>query len=117
LPFQPHCKTLQKAGGCSAFFKGVVHFQIHVGPNPNLKDTAVLQDKRSELEAEKRKKLLTRLLDDLSKENPDLYYQPTSAVAVQIMEHIANAHDLHVEEKALLTPLSQHDIEVLLSMH
>lgn len=77
----------------------------------------MLQDKRSELDAEKRKKLITRLLDVLSKENPDLYYQPTSEVALQIMAHVENDPDLHVEEKALLAPLSQHDIEVLLSLH
>ncbi|QDG79054.1 hypothetical protein [Labrenzia sp. PHM005] len=77
----------------------------------------MLQDKRSELDAEKRRKLITRLLDDLSKENPDLYYQPTSEVAVQIMAHLESDPNLHVEEKALLAPLSQHDIEVLLSMH
>ncbi|MEP3048649.1 MAG: hypothetical protein ABJL55_15035 [Roseibium sp.] len=77
----------------------------------------MLQDKRGDLDAEKRKKLITRLLDDLSQTNPDLYYQPTSQVALQIKQHIESDARLHVEEKNLLVNLSQRDIEVLLSLH
>ena len=76
----------------------------------------VLKDRRSELDGEKQKKLLNGLLNDLSAARPDLYYQPTSAIALQIHDHIQNTH-FNAEETELLRRLSQHDIEVLLSLH
>lgn len=77
----------------------------------------MLKDKRGDLDSEKRKKLIERLLLELSRSNPDLYYQSTSAIALQIRDYVDGDATLNAEERALLEPLSQRDIEVLLSLH
>ncbi|WP_428527971.1 hypothetical protein [Roseibium sp.] len=77
----------------------------------------MLQEKRGDLDAEKRKKLIVRLLEDLSSSNPDLYYQPTSQVAIQIKQNIDDGTNLNNDDRALLLPLTLRDIEVLLSLH
>ncbi len=77
----------------------------------------MLQEKHGDLDAEKRKKLITRLLGDLSRSNPDLYYQPTSQIALQIKQQVDQGTNLNNDDRALLSPLSLRDIEVLLSLH
>lgn len=77
----------------------------------------MLQEKREDLDAEKRKKLLQRLITELSREYPDLYYQSASEIARQMRSYIAGGAHLNAEERALMEPLSQRDIEVLLSLH
>ncbi|MEM8792875.1 MAG: hypothetical protein AAGE80_14740 [Pseudomonadota bacterium] len=77
----------------------------------------MLQDKRNDLDSEKQKKLLERLIAELSKSNPDLYYQPTVQIARLVKEHIDEGADLSVEDRALFEGLSQRDIQVLLSLH
>ena len=77
----------------------------------------MLEDKRVDLDAEKRKKLIERLVKELSRENVDLYYQSTSAIARLIKQHIDAGANLTADEKSLLDTLSQRDIEVLLSLH
>lgn len=82
-----------------------------------MEGTAVLQEKRVDLDAEKRKRLIERLVLELSRSNPDLYYQPTSQIALQIRGFADNPANLNAEERALLKPLAQRDIEVLLALH
>ncbi|MEM1162558.1 MAG: hypothetical protein AAGJ28_16620 [Pseudomonadota bacterium] len=77
----------------------------------------MLQDKRTDLDAERQKKLLQRLLSEVSSQNPDLYYQSTSQIARQIADHITSGAVLHGDDRALMERLSQRDIEVLLSLH
>ena len=77
----------------------------------------MLQDKRNDLVAEKRKKLLQRLVEELSHTDMDFYYRPTSAIAARIQQYADNEAGLIAEEKALLAGLTQRDIEVLLSLH
>ncbi|WP_306149960.1 MULTISPECIES: hypothetical protein [unclassified Roseibium] len=77
----------------------------------------MLQEKHGDLDAEKRKKLITRLLEDLSRSNPDLYYQPTSQIALQIKQQVDAGTNLNNDDRALLSPLTLRDIEVLLSLH
>lgn len=77
----------------------------------------MLQEKREDLDAEKQKKLLQRLVSDLSRENPDLYYQPASEIARQIRHRIADGTHLSSDERSLMARLGQRDIEVLLSLH
>lgn len=74
-------------------------------------------EKRDELEAEKQKQLLTRLVQDLSQSHPDLYYQPTSQIALLLKKHIDSKTGLNVDEKSLMSGLSRRDIEVILSHH
>lgn len=77
----------------------------------------MLQDKRIDLDSVKRKQLIDRLLHDISRTHGDLYYQPTSAIALLIHKSIQNGAALNADEKALLASLTQRDIEVLLSLH
>jgi hypothetical protein len=76
-----------------------------------------LEEKRKDLDGEKQKRLLTRLVEELSKSDPDLYYRSTSEVAMQIEGLIGRAGRLSLEDRQLLTRLSRRDIEVLLSLH
>ncbi|MEM6303297.1 MAG: hypothetical protein AAF744_01160 [Pseudomonadota bacterium] len=77
----------------------------------------MLQDKRSDLTAEKQKKLLTRLVSELSAKHGDLYYQPTSAIAMLVKGYIEKDAGLNADEHALVDHLSQRDLEVLLSLN
>ncbi|MEM7520734.1 MAG: hypothetical protein AAF307_06820 [Pseudomonadota bacterium] len=77
----------------------------------------MLEEKRQDLESEKQKKLLQRLVAELSREQPDLYYRSTAEIASQIRTYAAGDAKLINDEKALLKDLSQRDIEVLLSLH
>ncbi|MEM0921613.1 MAG: hypothetical protein AAGI13_01115 [Pseudomonadota bacterium] len=77
----------------------------------------MLQDKKSETDAEKQKALLRRLVQEMSRDYPDFYYQSTSQVARLIQRHIAESGKLNADEIKLTERLSQRDIEVLLSLH
>lgn len=74
-------------------------------------------DERKELDAERRKKLLRRIVDDLTRSRPELYYQSTSEIARQITEVIQSGGRLAADDRALLQKLSQRDIEILLSLN
>ncbi|MBE1283800.1 MAG: hypothetical protein GJ676_10865 [Rhodobacteraceae bacterium] len=77
----------------------------------------MLQDKRNDLDAEKRKALLQRIVQKISQDNPAFYYLRTSEIAVIIEQHVSAAGNLNAEDRALLAPLSRRDIEILLSLH
>ncbi|MEM9630561.1 MAG: hypothetical protein AAGA50_04495 [Pseudomonadota bacterium] len=77
----------------------------------------MLQDKKSETDAERQKVLLSRLVTEVSRENPDLYYQSTSRIAHLLRDHISDGSTLNHEERALMQRLSVRDLEVLLSLH
>jgi len=77
----------------------------------------MLQDKKSETDAERQKVLLRRLVNEVSRENPELYYQSTSQVARLIRDRIADGRSLNQDERALMQRLSSRDLEVLLSLH
>ncbi|CUH67257.1 hypothetical protein TL5118_02110 [Thalassovita autumnalis] len=76
-----------------------------------------LQEKRKDLDVERQKRLLTRLVEELSRSDPELYYRSTSEVAAQIEGLIGKAGRLSLEDRQLLMRLSRRDIEVLLSLH
>lgn len=76
-----------------------------------------LKANRADLDGEKQKRLLTKLLSDLSATDSDLYYKSTNEIAVEIRNYIDDGAKLMAEDKALLDRLSQRDIEVLLSLH
>ncbi|MCH2096501.1 MAG: hypothetical protein MK160_15530 [Rhodobacteraceae bacterium] len=77
----------------------------------------MLQDKKSETDSEKQKRILRRLLETLSHEVPELYYQPTSQVARLIQTRVHDGGSLNADERALMARLSTRDIEILLSLH
>ncbi len=76
----------------------------------------MLRDKRADLDAEKRKRLLERLVAELSRSGLDLYYSATSEVAATIMSYAKSDAKLNADERALIDGLSQRDTEVLLSL-
>ena len=76
----------------------------------------MLEDKRKDLDAERRKVLLQRLVSELSQESPDVYYLPTAQIAMMIHADVQTGRGLNGEERALLGPLSARDIEVILSL-
>lgn len=77
----------------------------------------MLEDKRGDLDAEKQKRLLQRMVNDLTRESADIYYQPTSEIARIIKAQVDAAEGLNADELTLLRNLTQRDIEVLLSLH
>jgi len=77
----------------------------------------MLHEKRKDLDSEKQKKLLTRLLNELAHVDQQLYYRSTAEVALAIKTYIAGPAGLKNDEKALLDRLTTRDIEVLLSLH
>ncbi|MEM7747795.1 MAG: hypothetical protein AAF346_06050 [Pseudomonadota bacterium] len=77
----------------------------------------MLHDERKDLDSERQKKLLRRLVEDLTNSRPDLYYQSTSEIARQIAELIKSGGHLSADDRALLQKLSQRDIAVLLSLN
>lgn len=76
-----------------------------------------MEDKRSDLDAEKRRKLLQRMVEELSKSRPDFYYQPTSEIARSLKGLVDRGDGLTQDEVDLLKPLSERDIQVVLSLH
>jgi hypothetical protein len=77
----------------------------------------MLHDKKSDTDGEKQKVLLRRLVGILGDRYPDLYYQSTSQVARLIQDAVAEPDLLNADERKLMEPLGQRDIEILLSMH
>ncbi len=77
----------------------------------------MLQEKRRDLDVEKQRKLLQRLLAELTRSRPDLYYQTTGEIARHIKDYTGDGTIIHSEERDLLDRLSIRDIEVLLSLH
>ncbi|NDV51488.1 hypothetical protein [Salipiger sp. PrR003] len=77
----------------------------------------MLQEKRKDLDSEKRKKLLESLLQEMARDNPDLYYQSTSEIAQLLKARIDRGTALHPEQRELLSGLGPHDIKLLLSLH
>ncbi|MEM6412708.1 MAG: hypothetical protein AAF683_14370 [Pseudomonadota bacterium] len=76
-----------------------------------------MEEKRKDLDAEKQKRLLERLVGELSRSNIDLYYQSTSEVAFLLRKYIDKDAKLSVEEQGLLKPLSEYDIQLRLGLN
>lgn len=77
----------------------------------------MLQDKRKDLEGERQKRLLQKLVDQMSRQQPDLYYLSTSEIALRLQQHIDKGVGFDPEDRALLQRLDKRDIAVLLSLH
>lgn len=77
----------------------------------------MLEEKRKDLIAEKQRKLIASIVEELSRQSPEFYYQSTSAIAAQIQRQVKESKTLTQDDRALLAPLSQRDIEIRLSLH
>ncbi|MEM1380407.1 MAG: hypothetical protein AAGH41_07275 [Pseudomonadota bacterium] len=76
-----------------------------------------MEEKRQDLAVEKQKKLLERLLSEVSSDHLDLYYRPTTEIAHILHQHIRGDAKLTVDERSLIEHLSQRDIQLRLSLH
>ncbi|MEM0900196.1 MAG: hypothetical protein AAGI92_09630 [Pseudomonadota bacterium] len=77
----------------------------------------MLQEKRKDLDSEKQKKLLDKMVEELSRTDADLYYRPTAQIAMRLKQHIDGEAEIRADDRELLRRLSTRDIEVLLSQH
>ena len=77
----------------------------------------MLEDKNADLIAEKRKKLLERLIVEISRTGFDLYYAPTSQVADYLLKYAEKDAGLNADEHGLLEGLERRAVEILLSLH
>ena len=77
----------------------------------------MLQEKRKDLDGERQKRLLRKLMSDLSHANPNVYYMDTAGIAQLIHETIKTGGRLSAEDRDVLKRLTPRDIEVLLSLH
>ncbi|MFW2587446.1 hypothetical protein [Sagittula sp. SSi028] len=77
----------------------------------------MLQDKRNDLDAERQKRLLQRMVAELSGAHPDIYYTATTDIAAMLQQDIAEGRGLNQDERALMQRLTRRDIEVMLSLH
>lgn len=75
-----------------------------------------MEEKRKDLDAEKQKKLINKLVSDLSHSDPQLYYRPTIEIAMYLEKYIAGDNDLNADEIILLKKLSHRDIQTILSL-
>lgn len=70
---------------------------------------------KEELKSTKQLKLVNRALAEISKENMNLYYEPTETIAHLIYEYFQK--ELGGQEKELIKDLSPDDILIKLSLH
>jgi hypothetical protein len=77
----------------------------------------MLQEKRKDLDHERQKQLLQKMVSELSRLEPGLYYQSTSAVAQHLKSYLRKGAQLSVDDRSLMQKLSVRDIEMLLSLH
>ncbi|MEM9053743.1 MAG: hypothetical protein AAGB16_00320 [Pseudomonadota bacterium] len=75
-----------------------------------------MEEKRADLESEKQRKLLQRLVEELSQLDMNFYYQPTIEIAFALKDYIKRDAKLTLQEKDLLEPLKTSDIQILLSL-
>jgi len=68
-----------------------------------------------ELKSEKQKKIIERVVDDMSKEDQSLYYAPTVDIVRIIMSKIETEGYLSKEEALLMEGLDFRDIQNFLS--
>ena len=77
-----------------------------------------MEEKRKDLEAERQKRVIARIVEELSASSPDFYYQSTSVIAAQIETYVSQGGGgLNQDDRALLKGLSKRDIEIVLSLH
>ncbi|MEO1642019.1 MAG: hypothetical protein AAFR74_01700 [Pseudomonadota bacterium] len=74
-----------------------------------------MEEKRKDLTAERQKKLIQTLLEKMSAGDPNFYYLSTSQVAMRLHDYIRKGAKLPQEDSAIMMPLTQKDLQVLLS--
>lgn len=75
-----------------------------------------MEEKRKDLTSEQQRRLLQKLVERLSQEHPDFYYQSASEIAAQLENYVQQKDKLSFDDRTLLAPLSRYDIQLLLSL-
>lgn len=77
-----------------------------------------MPNNRSDLVNDKKRQLIQKYMQQLTKEDPSLYYSSTTEIANSLLpmikEHI---NRMPVEDQALVRNITVRDIEMLLSFH
>lgn len=76
-----------------------------------------LKEKRRDLKSTKQKKIVMDIVSELNRTDPSLYYLSTSEIALEVKNYIETSEQLVQGDKALVTDLSQRDVQMLLSLH
>ena len=75
-----------------------------------------MEEKRKDLDVEKQKKIIFNLVEKLSLSDPDLYYRPTSEIALIVKNLIDSRENLLDVDRELVSDLTQRDIELRLGI-
>ena len=67
------------------------------------------------LKATEQKEIINLLINELSKEDPNLYYTDSSTIATLVHDMIHNSETLNRQKKELVESLSSDDILILMS--
>lgn len=76
-----------------------------------------MEEKRRDLKSTKQKKIIMDIVSELNRTDPSLYYLSTSEIALEVKNYIETSEQLVQGDKALVTDLSQRDVQMLLSLH
>ena len=75
-----------------------------------------MEEKRRDLDVEKQKKIIFKLVEKLSLSDPDLYYRSTSEIALIVKNLIDSREHLLDIERELVSDLTSRDIELRLGI-
>ncbi|MEO1662294.1 MAG: hypothetical protein AAFR51_14995 [Pseudomonadota bacterium] len=75
-----------------------------------------MEDKRVDLKSEQQRVLLQTLVEQLGRENPQLYYQSTMQIAYALEGYIKKGARLTQDERELLAPLKPKDMQIILGL-
>lgn len=76
-----------------------------------------MEEKHNDLVGVKRRKILLRMVEELSANRHDYYYEPTVEIARALKHQIDGGINLTQNEMELLKSLSERDIQVILSLN
>lgn len=76
-----------------------------------------MEEKRRDLDSTKQKKIIDKILQALSEQDPSFYYMATIDVAAEVKRYIHESDALSKDELELMDKLSRRDIQILLSLH
>ena len=77
----------------------------------------MLQEEHKDLKDSKQRKIIDALLSRLSSQHPSFYYLSTTDIAYELHQLINKRTGIDTEDWLLVKNLSQHDIQILLSIH
>ena len=75
-----------------------------------------MEEKRTNLRSIKQRALLQKLVEELGRKNPQLYYQSTMQIAFALKDHIAKDAKLDQEDADLVSGLKPKDIQIILGV-